>query len=59
MHPEGTLIAVPVRLGALAHWQDGLFGYFVNDDYMALHVPTQPPRGWRARSAPTKDSSSR
>lgn len=32
-----NLISVPVRLGALAHWQDGLFGYFVNDDYTALH----------------------
>ena len=38
LHPEmANLIEVPVRLGALAHWQDGLFGYFVNDDYMALH----------------------
>jgi hypothetical protein len=38
LHPElANLVAVPVRLGALAHWQDGLFGYFVNDDYMTLH----------------------
>jgi hypothetical protein len=29
--------AVPVKLGALAHWQDGLFGYFVNDDYTRLY----------------------
>jgi hypothetical protein len=32
----GTDIAVtrvPVRLGALSHWQDGLFGYFVVGDY--------------------------
>ncbi|MGH9115350.1 MAG: hypothetical protein ACRDWW_05910, partial [Acidimicrobiales bacterium] len=28
----------PVRLGALAHWQDGLFGCFVNEDYGTLHV---------------------
>jgi len=28
---------VPVRLGALTHWQDGLFGYFVNDDYETLY----------------------
>ncbi|HVT97276.1 MAG TPA: hypothetical protein VHE33_07185, partial [Acidobacteriaceae bacterium] len=28
---------VPLRLGALAHWQDGLFGYFVNDDYTRLY----------------------
>jgi len=32
-----NLTVVPVRLGALTHWQDGLFGYFVNDDYTALH----------------------
>jgi hypothetical protein len=24
---------VPVRLGALSHWQDGLFGYFAAGDY--------------------------
>jgi hypothetical protein len=28
---------VPVRLGALTHWQDGLFGYFINDDYQTLY----------------------
>jgi hypothetical protein len=32
-----NLNAVPIRLGALAHWQDGLFGYFVDDDYTVLH----------------------
>lgn len=32
-------IRVPVRVGALAHWQDGLLGYFVGDDYQSLHVP--------------------
>ena len=38
IHPETTnLTLVPVRLGALAHWQDGLFSYFVNDDYTTLH----------------------
>ncbi|WP_426595714.1 hypothetical protein ACPPVS_08900 [Cellulomonas sp. McL0617] len=30
---------VPVRLGALAHWQDGLLAYFVGDDYRTLRVP--------------------
>jgi hypothetical protein len=29
---------IPVRLGALTHWQDGLLGYFVNDDYDTLHI---------------------
>jgi hypothetical protein len=28
---------VPVRLGALAQWQDGLLGYFVDDDYTRLY----------------------
>ena len=31
--------AVPVRLGALAEWQDGLYGYYVDDDYRRLHLP--------------------
>ena len=29
--------ALPVRLGALTQWQDGLLGYFVDDDYRTLH----------------------
>lgn len=33
---ENARTAVPVRLGALAHWQDGLLGYFVDDDYTTL-----------------------
>lgn len=36
-HPSPTTHAVPVRLGALTHWQDGLFGYFANDDYTTLY----------------------
>ncbi len=36
--PQAAAQAVfPVRLGALAQWQDGLLGYFVNDDYRGLH----------------------
>lgn len=27
---------VSLRLGAVTHWQDGLLGYFVNDDYTRL-----------------------
>ncbi len=27
-----------MRLGALTQWQDGLLGYFMNDDYTVLHV---------------------
>lgn len=35
--PSRANTAVPLRLGALTHWQDGLFGYFVNDDYTTLY----------------------
>jgi hypothetical protein len=31
------VMKVPLRLGALAHWQDGLLGYFVNDNYHTLY----------------------
>ncbi|MGD0452779.1 MAG: hypothetical protein ABSB69_04220 [Solirubrobacteraceae bacterium] len=36
--PDGTLTAVPIRLGDLTQWQDGLLGYFVDDDYTKLYV---------------------
>jgi hypothetical protein len=39
--PENAWTAVPVRLGALTHWQDGLFGYFVDDDYGTFHVAAE------------------
>lgn len=42
--------AVPVRLGALTHWQDGVLGYFVNDDYRTLYVP-DPVSADQAREA--------
>lgn len=47
-------IAVPVRLGALTHWQDGLLGYFVNDDYRTLYVPN-PASADQARAACAMD----
>ena len=37
---------VPVRLGALTHWQDGLFGYFINDDYQTLYCADQAVAGF-------------
>lgn len=33
-----TTTPVSVRLGNLAHWQDGLLGYFVGDDYTTFHA---------------------
>lgn len=32
-----NVMKVALRLGALTHWQDGLLGYFVNDDYRTLY----------------------
>jgi len=29
--------SIPLRLGAVPQWQDGLLGYFVNDDYTRLY----------------------
>jgi hypothetical protein len=38
VNPASALkIKFPVRLGSLIHWQDGLLGYFVNDDYDTLY----------------------
>jgi hypothetical protein len=34
-------IVLPLRLGALTHWQDGLLGYFVNDDYQTFNCADQ------------------
>lgn len=34
---KAAMQRVPVRLGSLTHWQDGLFGFFVNDDYRRLY----------------------
>jgi hypothetical protein len=36
--PGLAATAVPVKLGTLAHQQDGLLGYYVGDDYTRLHV---------------------
>jgi hypothetical protein len=43
---------VPVRLGALAAWQDGLLGYFVNDDYNTLHCPDPAAAGYARQIGP-------
>jgi hypothetical protein len=38
IHPELlNTTSINVRLGALTEWQDGLLGYFVNDDYTRLY----------------------
>ena len=58
-------IRVPLRIGALAHWQDGLLAYFVNDDYRTLCVPDPacanfarpigPGRGFFQQATDTSD----
>jgi hypothetical protein len=35
--PELAWTPVPVRLGALTQWQDGLLGFYVGDDYGTVH----------------------
>lgn len=35
---DGTFAKVPIRIGNLTQWDDGLLGYFVNDDYTRLYV---------------------
>jgi hypothetical protein len=55
----------PVRIGALAHWQDGLLAYFVDDDYRTLHIsdpagadfarPVGPNQGFNQQANATSD----
>lgn len=47
-----NLMVIPVRLGALAHWQDGLFGYFVNDDYTRLYCSDAAAAGLARQIGP-------
>jgi hypothetical protein len=56
---------VPVRLGALSHWQDGLLAYFVGDDTRVLRVPDPavadfarpigPHEGFNGKASSTSD----
>jgi hypothetical protein len=51
---SANLKEIPVRLGALAHWQDGLLGYFVNDDYHTLHCPDPAIAGFARQIGPNE-----
>jgi hypothetical protein len=42
----------PLRLGALTHWQDGLLGYFVNDDYATLYCADAAVAGFARQVGP-------
>lgn len=44
---------IPVRLGSLSHWQDGLMGYFVDGDWHSLR-PTHAAAARLARPAPAQ-----
>lgn len=35
--PENLALPVAVRLGSLTQWEDGLLGYFVDDDHSLFH----------------------
>jgi hypothetical protein len=37
-HSNAPATAVPVKLGTLAHTQDGLLAYFIEDDYTRAHA---------------------
>jgi hypothetical protein len=45
---------VPLRLGALTHWQDGLLGYFVNDDYNTLFCADAAVAGFAREVGPNR-----
>ncbi|HEY3626485.1 MAG TPA: hypothetical protein VGL00_09375 [Terracidiphilus sp.] len=47
-------IALPLRLGALKHWQDGLLGYFVNDDYRTLFCADEAVAGFARQVGPNQ-----
>jgi hypothetical protein len=44
----------PLRLGALTHWQDGLLGYFVNDDYTTLYCADAAVAGFARQVGPNR-----
>jgi hypothetical protein len=44
--------SIPVRIGALVHWQDGLMGYFVNDDYRTLYCADAAVAGFARQIGP-------
>jgi hypothetical protein len=45
-------IALPLRLGALKHWQDGLLGYFINDDYRTFYCSDAAVAGFAREVGP-------
>jgi hypothetical protein len=53
--PQAILpLRVPVRIGSLPHWQDGLLGYFVNDDYQTLYCCDAIAAGFAREVGPNR-----
>jgi len=46
--------SVSLRLGAIPQWQDGLLGYFVNDDYTRLYCADASVAGFAREIGPGK-----
>jgi hypothetical protein len=44
--------SVALRLGAVTHWQDGLLGYFVNDDYTRFYCADAAIAGFARKVGP-------
>jgi hypothetical protein len=49
-----NVMKVALRLGALAHWQDGLLGYFINDDYRTLYCADAAVAGFARQIGPRR-----
>ncbi len=47
-------LRIPVRLGSLPHWQDGLLGYFVNDNYQTLYCCDAVAAGFAREVGPNR-----
>jgi len=47
-------LRIPVRLGSLPHWQDGLFGYFIDDDYSTLYCADAVAAGFARDVGPRR-----
>jgi hypothetical protein len=54
VHPADLVnqLRASLRLGALTHWQDGLLGYFVNDDYRTLYCADAAVAGFARQVGP-------
>ncbi|UWZ84400.1 hypothetical protein [Occallatibacter riparius] len=49
---ELDIRSVSLRLGAVTHWQDGLLGYFVNDDYTRFYCADAAVAGFARKVGP-------